>query len=131
MKVDKRKRSTSEIRVMVALAGLVLLAIGVLTSLLLGLIGSLLIAGATAGPFEESSRRLRRGLVLLVVFIVSGSIAYLGLGWNETWKRSCIPSGDCQARHRFNILEQLDHKLFGLYSSPRENPNSYPSDALD
>lgn len=60
--------------------------------------------------------------MMLGVFLVATCVAWLWLGWNEGWKRSCVPEGDCLARHQFNALERLDQKLFGYYNYLTDKP---------
>ena len=117
MEKRSNKGSAVQARLVAVLVvlGLVLLAIGIETSLLLGLIGSFLVAGAIASHFEGRLARSQQLLILLGAFLVGAFIAWNGLTWNENWKRSCIPEGECAARHQFNRLEVLDHQLFGFY----------------
>jgi hypothetical protein len=115
MKKEKRKASQDGLRILFAVIGSVLFLVGMTTSLLLGLVGSFLIAVALASYLERKVGRLLQVLILLGGLVVCASIVYGVLGWKETWKRSCIPVGDCAARHEFNSLEKLDHDVFGLY----------------
>jgi hypothetical protein len=98
-----------------AVLGVIFFAVGLTTSLLLGLIGSFLIAGAVASHFEGKAKRSQQLLIMLAVFVVASCAAWFGLGWSEFAKRGCIPEADCQARHQFNSLEALDQSLFHLY----------------
>lgn len=103
--------------VALAVAGVSLFAIGVNTSLLLGIGGSLLIAGAVASYFEARLDRTKQLLLLAGVFLVTACVAWIWLGFNETIKRSCIPEGDCVNRHQLNSLERLDQQLFKYYDN--------------
>jgi hypothetical protein len=98
-----------------AVAGMILFVVGIETWLLLGLIGSFLVAGALVSHFEGRIERSSQLLLLLGAFLVGAFLALYGLAWNESWKRSCIPEGECAARHQFNYLETLDQQLFGFY----------------
>lgn len=106
------------------ISGLLLLVYGTTTSLLFGLAGALFLAGAAANYYEGRIKRTYQVLILVLTFIFGAAAAYIGLGWNEGWKRSCAPEGDCSARHDFNSLEKLDQQLFHYYDYLSDKPNN-------
>jgi hypothetical protein len=103
--------------ILLSIVGAAIFVVGVNTSLLFGLVGSLIVAGAVTSYYEARLDRSRQVMLLLGVFVVCAGVAWAWLGWNETLKRSCIPEADCVARHQLNSLEQLDQQLFKYYDN--------------
>jgi hypothetical protein len=119
----KEKRPGLRTRaIALGVVGVTLFIVGVNASILLGLGGSLFIAGAVATYYEDWLDRSKQIMLLLGAFIVVAGLAWAWLGWNEGLKRSCIPEGDCPARHQFNSLERLDQQLFRYYDNWADKP---------
>src|ERR1039457_1845977 len=96
---ELQPKTPVNLTVSMAFVGVILFAIGIDTSLLLGLSGSFLIAAAFASRFEGRIGRPQQVLIMLGIFLVGACLAWFGLGVREIFKRSCIPEGDCAQRH--------------------------------
>jgi uncharacterized membrane protein YeaQ/YmgE (transglycosylase-associated protein family) len=97
--------------------GITLLVFGITTSLILGVIGSLLASAAVARRYGSHTNKSRQALILVSSFLGLTIAVWIGLSTRETFKRSCIPEGNCPARYQLNSFERLDNSVFGMYGS--------------
>jgi len=122
LKAKRKEQVKSQVGLIYTLGvlGVLFVAFGAINSLLLGLFGALLFAGAVAGLYHKTSISVQVG-VLITVFAVATLISVFLLTIGMVQRHGCIPDCDPAKAKQLNIFEQLDHKLFHLYSFTKGN----------